>query len=61
MLSISTIIPKTLTNVTSGLLGNFDGNPYNDLMMPNGTVINANSSERQIFDYGKTCKKMAFI
>ncbi|XP_060591770.1 fibrillin-1-like [Ruditapes philippinarum] len=65
MLSISTIIPNTLTNVTSGLLGNFDGNPYNDLMMPNGTVINANSSERQIFDYGQTWeideKKSMFV
>ncbi|XP_060570647.1 fibrillin-2-like isoform X2 [Ruditapes philippinarum] len=65
MLSISTIIPNALNNVTSGLLGNFDGNPYNDLMMPNGTVINANSSERHIFDYGKTWeidgKKSVFV
>jgi hypothetical protein len=55
MLSLNTIVPKTLHNVTTGLLGNYDGLSSNDFMMPNGTVLSQDISEREVFAYGKTC------
>ena len=55
MLSLNTIVPQTLHNLTTGLLGNYDGISGNDFMMPNGTVLSADISERQVFEYGKTC------
>ncbi|KAI8737293.1 mucin-4 [Biomphalaria glabrata] len=45
-----------LRNQTQGLLGNFDGNPNNDFILPNGTVLTANqtNTERKIFEnFGK--------
>ncbi|XP_060603455.1 mucin-like protein isoform X2 [Ruditapes philippinarum] len=54
MLSLNTIVPKTLINATTGLLGNYDGISSNDFMMPNGTVLSSNVSEREVFAYGKT-------
>ena len=59
MLSLNTIVPRALRNLTTGLLGNYDGISSNDFMMPNGTVLSANLTERQVFEYGKTC--MYFI
>ncbi|WAR27354.1 MLP-like protein [Mya arenaria] len=52
MLSLSTIVPSSLANNTRGLLGNFDGDPTNDLRFPNRTILNSSSSEREIFFYG---------
>ncbi|XP_052784322.1 uncharacterized protein LOC128220099 isoform X2 [Mya arenaria] len=54
MLSLSTIVPSSLANNTRGLLGNFDGDPTNDLRFPNRTILNSSSSEREIFFYGQT-------
>ncbi|XP_053387316.1 uncharacterized protein LOC128551050 [Mercenaria mercenaria] len=54
MLSLNTGVPKGLKGLTSGLLGNYDGNPDNDFTMPNGTVLRANLTEREVFEYGKT-------
>ncbi|XP_052777286.1 uncharacterized protein LOC128214704 isoform X2 [Mya arenaria] len=53
MLSLRTIIPDTFSGITKGLLGNYDGDPTNDFQMPNGTFLNANMTEREVFDYGK--------
>lgn len=55
MLTLTTFVPKALKNKTKGLLGNYDDDPYNDFTLPNGTVLNANITERDIFHYGKTC------
>ncbi|XP_052241381.1 uncharacterized protein LOC127851584 [Dreissena polymorpha] len=54
MLSMDTIVPKTLNNVTKGLLGNFDGDPHNDFVYPNGSLLHFNASEMEIFYYGQT-------
>ncbi|XP_052772761.1 uncharacterized protein LOC128211759 isoform X2 [Mya arenaria] len=53
MLSLSTIVPSRFANNTRGLLGNFDGDPFNDLMFTNGTILNPSSNEREIFHYGQ--------
>lgn len=42
-----------------GLMGNFDGNPTNDFILPNGTILNKNSTrtEREIYNnFGQQCK-----
>ncbi|XP_060570002.1 uncharacterized protein LOC132728362, partial [Ruditapes philippinarum] len=54
MLSLNTWVPKVLHGLTTGLLGNNDGNPENDFTMPNGTVLQGNLTEREVFEYGKT-------
>lgn len=56
MLSLSTIVPDTYRNTTSGLLGNYNNKPSDDFTLPNGTTLNANMTEREIFSYGKLCK-----
>lgn len=55
MLTLTTFVPETLKNKTTGLLGNYDDDPYNDFSLPNGTILNANMTEREIFQYGKKC------
>ncbi|KAL3837657.1 hypothetical protein ACJMK2_023003, partial [Sinanodonta woodiana] len=54
MLSVSVVLPTVFKGRTKGLLGNFDGNPDNDFMFENGTILSPNISERQIFGYGQT-------
>ncbi|KAH3847198.1 hypothetical protein DPMN_089515 [Dreissena polymorpha] len=54
MLSLDTIVPKTFNNVTKGLLGNFDGDPYNDFVYPNGSLLHFNASDLEIFRFGQT-------
>jgi hypothetical protein len=42
-------------NLTHGLLGVYDGNPYNDLQTPVGNVLPANSTTEQIhYKFGMT-------
>ncbi|BFZ22541.1 hypothetical protein BsWGS_25580 [Bradybaena similaris] len=51
-LEIDLEVDVSLRNKTRGLLGNFDGNPKNDFLLPNGTVLPPNITERQIlFDF----------
>lgn len=42
-----------------GLMGNFDGNPTNDFILPNGTILNKNltKTERNVYNnFGQQCK-----
>ncbi|XP_053376387.1 uncharacterized protein LOC123533517 isoform X2 [Mercenaria mercenaria] len=54
MLSLNTGVSKSLKGHTTGLLGNYDGNPDNDFSMPSGTVLRADLTEREVFEYGKS-------
>ncbi|XP_060067948.1 mucin-like protein [Ylistrum balloti] len=55
MLSISPSIPEGFRGSLTGLLGNFNGNPNDDFIFPNGTILpNVNMTEKEIFDYGQT-------
>ena len=50
-------MPLTVQNQTSGLLGNFNNNPDDDLTAPNGTVLHKNSTQKTIYyDFGERCK-----
>ena len=61
MLTISTAVPVIFKEKTYGLLGSFNDNPDDDFI-PRGetTSLPANITDRQIFEFGKTCKN-AFL
>ena len=40
----------------SGMLGNYNGNPNDDFVLPNGTVLPPNSTDRQLYVFGQSCK-----
>lgn len=40
---------------TTGLFGNFDGNPDNDLITPDGRVLPPTTAERDIFNEFLAC------
>uniref|UniRef100_A0A2C9KBW4 Cubilin n=1 Tax=Biomphalaria glabrata TaxID=6526 RepID=A0A2C9KBW4_BIOGL len=44
-------VPKEYENFTVGLLGNFNGNTDDEFILPNGTVLPTNSSEREIYHH----------
>ncbi|XP_053387247.1 uncharacterized protein LOC123541978 [Mercenaria mercenaria] len=54
MLTLRTLVPDNLQNLTNGLLGNYNGDSSDDFTMPNGTVLQENITEREIFSYGQT-------
>ncbi|KAI8778024.1 fibrillin-3, partial [Biomphalaria glabrata] len=49
-LEISVDIPKMYKDKTSGLMGNFNGNPDDDFKLQNGTILSPNSTERVIYE-----------
>ncbi|KAL4219781.1 scavenger receptor [Mactra antiquata] len=53
MLSLNSIVPKTFANLTFGLLGNYNEVMEDDFTLPNKTVLSANITEREIFNYGQ--------
>lgn len=56
-LAFSISIPNTYKSHTRGLLGNFNGLKDDDFVLPNGTILNPNITDQQIFhDYGVKCK-----
>ena len=56
-LDVSVTMPLTYQNMTRGLMGNFNGQPDDDFVLPDGTILASNLTERQIFEtFGKQCK-----
>ena len=49
-------LPQDLRGQTRGLLGNFNGNDTDDFFFFNGTMLSSDASEREIFDFGQSCK-----
>ncbi|XP_059150387.1 mucin-like protein [Physella acuta] len=47
-LTLSVEVHKSLQNKTSGLMGNFNGRADDDFTLPNGTVLRANLTEKEI-------------
>ena len=57
MLKIATAVPTQYKGMTFGLLGNYNDNPDDDFVPRGETVpLPSNLTERQIFDFGSTCK-----
>ena len=61
-LAISMFVPQRYRNQVNGLLGNYDGDPKNDFIAPDGTTFSSNATERQIFHYASRCElKVIFV
>ena len=56
-LDISISMPTKHKTETKGLLGNFNGVKNDDFVLPNGTTLSSDLSDRQIYeDFGPKCK-----
>ena len=44
------------TGETRGLMGFFDGNPVNDLIEQDGTMVGPDPTPQRVHDFGETCK-----
>ncbi len=60
ILSFVLTVPEELNGTTKGLVGNFNRNITDDFMYPNGTVLSDGASDREIHEFGQTCKKSIF-
>lgn len=59
-LDISISLPLQYRNLTKGLLGNFNGVKEDDFVLPSGTSLNSDLTDRQIYvDFGPACKSKA--
>ena len=56
ILSFVASIPQEYQGLTSGLLGNFNGESSDDLMYANGTVVELNSPYNVIHEFGQSCE-----
>ena len=67
LLSFVVRLPQQFMGQARGLLGNMDGNATNEFVYRNGTMIPDSSSDREIHNFGQSCKnptkifKAAFI
>ncbi|XP_059175578.1 mucin-like protein [Physella acuta] len=53
LLEFSLTLDKKYQKMTTGLLGNFNGDKTDDFICPNGTQLSDDSSEKQLYEYGK--------
>ncbi len=56
MLSFVLLVPEQFQNLTRGLMGNYNGDPMDDVVFRNGTMLAANVSDRIIHEVGQSCK-----
>ena len=56
MLNFLGALPQNLRGIPVGLLGNFNGDISDDLIYPNGTMLDMNSSDALIHDFGQSCE-----
>lgn len=56
VLHLAVEVGDTFINTTEGILGYLNGDPSDDFRSPDGNILSINSTEREIFDYGKQCE-----
>ena len=56
LLSFVTSLSPDFQGSTTGLLGNFNGDSSDDLMYRNGTIIDVDSPDDLIHDFGQSCE-----
>lgn len=59
MLQVSIMVPEELKGVAEfkGLLGNYDNITDNDLIAADGTILNSDVTEEDLYyQFGQTCK-----
>lgn len=61
ILEFSVELELKYQGLTKGLLGNFNGNNADDFIFPNGTTLPNNTSERELYEYGKTCRLLFIL
>ena len=44
-----------------GMLGNFDSQPGNDIVTPTGTSYTATVTDRELYQFGQTCKLLVTL
>ncbi|XP_025082446.1 uncharacterized protein LOC112557056 isoform X3 [Pomacea canaliculata] len=49
-LDIAVTMPEEFRGLIKGLLGNFNGNPSDDFLLPNGRTLSSNLTDRQIYE-----------
>ena len=56
-MQVNVTVPEMAANNSRGLLGNFNGNPDDDLETPDGDVLSPNATDKELFyDFGIKCK-----
>ena len=49
-------MPQSFRGVTSGLLGNFNGDSNDDFIYPAGNRLRSEATDREIHSYGQACQ-----
>jgi len=56
LLAYTLELPLTFEGTTSGLLGNYNNDDSDEFAFRNGTMISNSSSDREIHQFGQSCK-----
>ena len=49
-------LDNSLKGNTRGLFGDFNGDPTDDFIRPNGVMVSANASDPILHEFGQSCK-----
>ena len=49
-------VPSSFEGITSGLLGNYNNDDSDEFVFRNGTMISNSSTDREIHQFGQSCK-----
>ena len=61
-LSIVFAAPRSFKNETKGLLGTWNGDPEDDFLTPNGTIVPSNATSKDIhLNFGLSCKSTVLL
>ena len=61
-LILSLITSPSLLGITKGLLGTYNGNVTDDFLRPDGTYLNINATDEEIFhNFGQLCKLITYF
>ena len=56
MLGFVLVMPEEFRNITEGLMGNYNGDPTDDVVFRNETMLAHNVSDRMIHEVGQSCE-----
>ena len=56
MLNIVVNLPVEYNSLTTGLMGNFNGNTTDDFIFSNGTMLDGGTSDSIIHEFGQSCE-----
>ena len=53
-------VPSSFEGITSGLLGNYNNDDSDEFVFRNGTMISNSSTDREIHQFGQSCKWLSY-